>query len=388
MLLPTTRTLKTWLRAGLSHRRQATAAAGAIVLAVGFAAFSTHLVTAGSGRTQTAPQARAQLARAQSADITNTNGDVHPATVGYTQPIAAAPSVSGRTAQVANVANVANVSNVSNVSSSVAGPIKTSLAARNLLVGARSADISFAAMNSQIGPVKVTRVFYSGALPAKFAQGSIGSGVKIIVSYKTPSSNTAAYVKSIPAGVNVEMVFHHEPEADYGSTPAVAGATFVKAFDAEATVIHGANPNTRVAFIGGAYQYRGYPGGAMGVGGYFIPNKADDFYLDSYQRTKIVPAQNDPGVQNFIQTLTKKGHLFDGFTEYGRGVIASGTTFNAAVATARAKVISLDAKYLATLPGVDVWAYWFTTDKASADQWRFTDAASINAWQVVEKANA
>jgi hypothetical protein len=370
----TTRTLKTCLKGWLPHRR-ATAAAGAIALAVGLAASNAHLATASGGRTQTSPEAHGLMASARAADITKDG--VNTATVGRTRT----------STSPAHVANVVNVVNVANVATSNGTPTPTSLAARNLLVGARSADISFATMNSQIGPVKVTRVFYSGALPAKFAQGNIGSGVKIIVSYKTPSSNTALYVKSIPAGVNVEMVFHHEPEADYGSTPAVAGATFVKAFDAEATVIHVANPNMRVAFIGGAYQYRGQPGGSMGLGGDFIPDKADDFYLDSYQRATIVPAQDDPGVQNFIHELTNKGHLFDGFTEYGRGVIASGATFNTAVATARANVISVDAKYLATLPGVDVWAYWFTTDKASGDQWRFTDAASISAWSVVENAN-
>lgn len=260
----------------------------------------------------------------------------------------------------------------------------------SLLVGARSSDTSFASMNTLIGPIAVTRAFYPGTLPATFKQGGVSNGVKIIVSYKTASANTAKYVKSIPAGANVELVFHHEPEGagDYSGVASVAGATFVRAFDAEAAIIHGANPTARIAFAAGGYQYQGGHGGSRGIGGSFIPSHADAYYLDSYQRTTIIPAQTDPRVQNYLHELAKKGHQFNGFTEYGRGVIASGAGFNPAVAKARANVIRLDATYLATLPSVNVWTYWFTTDKASGDQWRFTDAASISAWKTVERANA
>jgi hypothetical protein len=216
------------------------------------------------------------------------------------------------------------------------GVAPTLLTTRNLLVGARSADTTFTSMNSLIGPVKVTRAFYPGALPTKFTYGGVTTGVKIIVSYKSPSSNTALYVKSIPAGVNVEMAFHHEPEGptDYAGDAATGGAAFVKAFNAEATVIHNANPLMRVAFIAGTYQYRGGVNSSRGIGGYFIPSLADDFYGDSYQRSTMTPAQNDPRVQNFIKELAKKGHTFNGFTEYGRGVIASGSGYNQTVATA------------------------------------------------------
>jgi len=254
---------------------------------------------------------------------------------------------------------------------------------RHLLVGAKAGDTTFSNMDAVIGQVKVTRTFYPGALPATFSARDITPGVKIIVSYKHPSANTALYVKSIPRGVNVEMVFHHEAEGphDYPGDPSVAGPAFVKAFDAEAAVIHRANPKMRVAFVGGGYQYKGAPGGTRGLGGYFIPNGADDFYLDSYQRTTMVPAQQDPSLQNYIKELAKKGHQFNGYTEYGRGVIAPGTTSSPAVAAARANVIKVDAAYLKSLPNVDVWAYWFTTDLVNGDQWRFTDAASISAWK-------
>lgn len=262
--------------------------------------------------------------------------------------------------------------------------------ARKLLVGARAADMSFTSMNSLIGPVKVTRAFYSGGLPTKFSAGNVTPGVKIIVSYKAKSANTAAYVKSIPAGTNVSITYHHEPEGptDYAGTAAVAGATFVKEFDAEAAVIHQANPLIRVAFIAGTYQYQGGASSSRGIGGHFIPKLADDFYGDSYQRTTLTPAQKDPRVQNYMKELAAKGKNFNGFTEYGRGVIASGGSYSQTVANARIAVMKADAIYLATLPNVDVWSYWYTTDIASGDQWRFTDTGSINTWLAISKANA
>ena len=268
-------------------------------------------------------------------------------------------------------------------------PTPTPTSTRSLLVGARSSDISFSSMTAQLGPVKITRLFYTGTLPTRFAQGDIPAGVKIIVSYKKASANTTSYVHSVPVGVDVELAFHHEPEGpnDYLGDPSVAGPAFVKAFDAEAATVHAANPSTRIAFIGGAYQYQGGHGGDRGLGGYFMPTTADDYYLDSYQRNTIVAASEDVRVQNFIKELAARHHEFNGFTEYGRGVIPNGGSANADVAAARAAVIKTDATYINTLPNVDVWAYWFTTDKASNDQWRFTDDASLKAWNVVEDAN-
>ncbi len=250
----------------------------------------------------------------------------------------------------------------------------------NLLVGARAADVSFSAMDATIGPVRVTRTFYTGTLPATFSRGTVTAGVKIIVSYKTPSANTASYVKSIPAGADVELCFHHEPEGDYAH-----GADFVKAFDIEADVVHKANPAMHFDYIALGYAYQGGPTSSAGMDGSYVPDKSDFNYVDSYQRSAIQPAQTDPKVQNFIKALHAKGKKFNGFTEYGRGVVAPGASFNQSIATARAKIIAVDATYIKTLPDVNVWAYWYTT--GSAGQWRFTDSASIDAWKTVENAN-
>ena len=378
----------------------------AVALAGGLALTSSHVPSFNRVRAQTS-SGTLDLAHSRSAGgATGMSGiassdtgssDVASAKAVRAKTLLAAPglltanrSTNTSSTSASSAPSASRVVPATSISGGGSAPSAAPAANGSLLVGARSSDTSFVSMNTLIGPIAVTRAFYPGTLPATFNQGGVSNGVKIIVSYKTASANTAKYVKSIPASANVELVFHHEPEGagDYSGVASVAGANFVRAFDAEAAIIHAANPRARIAFAAGGYQYQGGHGGSRGIGGSFIPSRADAYYLDSYQRTTIIPAQADPRVQNYIHELAKKGHKFNGFTEYGRGVIAKGSGFNQAVATARASVIRLDATYLATLPSVNVWTYWFTTDKASGDQWRFTDAASISAWRTVERANA
>lgn len=253
-------------------------------------------------------------------------------------------------------------------------------ASSSLLIGARAQDESFATVNSQTGPVKVTRLFYSGSLPKTFDRQGIPAGVKLIISYKTPDTGVAAYAKSIPAGQDVELAYHHEPEADYPS-----GATFVAEFNRQAGLIHAANRNIPVAFIAGMYQYKS---GLNGYDGSYIPTTQDRSYADSYLPTaaSIVPAQAEVRLTRYRALLAAKGKTWDGFTEYGRGVIRGGAAFDQAVATKRANIIPVDAQWMATTKA-RVWAYWYTTDLASGDQWRFTDTASSNAWRAVAAAH-
>lgn len=245
---------------------------------------------------------------------------------------------------------------------------------RPLLVGARAADVSFATMATETGSVKVTRLFYSGALPTTYSRQGIPTGVKLIISYKTPDTNVSAYVKSIPAGQDVEVCWHHEPEADF-----TTGALFTSVFDKQANLIHAANSKIPVAFIAGMYQYAT---AGHGYSGSFIPTKQDRNYADSYLPTArtIVPAATEPRLTRYRALLAAKGKAWDGFTEYGRGVIRKGAAFDPAVAAARAQTIKVDAAWLPTTTA-RVWAYWFSTDLASGDQWRFTDAGSMTAWR-------
>ena len=259
-------------------------------------------------------------------------------------------------------------------------PLIAPAASTSIFIGARAQDESFATVNSQTGPVKVTRLFYSGSLPKTFNRQGIPAGVKLIISYKTPDTGVAAYAKSIPAGQDVELAYHHEPEGDYPS-----GATFVAEFNRQAGLIHAANRAIPVAFIAGMYQYKS---GLHGYDGSFIPTAQDRSYADSYLPTAalIVPAQTEVRLTRYRALLASKGKTWDGFTEYGRGVIRDGAAFDQAVATKRASVIPIDAQWLATTQA-RVWAYWYTTDLGSGDQWRFTDAASLNAWRTVAAAH-
>ena len=245
------------------------------------------------------------------------------------------------------------------------------------LVGARVNDISWSRANNEIGSLKVTRLFY-GTLPPTFSREGIPSGVTLIVSYKTQNTNVASYMASIPSDQAVQVAYHHEPEGDYAD-----GSTFVSQFNAQEQIAHLANPAVPFVFIGGGYQY-GSPN-RNGYGGDFIPPAADRYYLDSYQRgtagSPIQPASQDPSVQRYITLLNGQGKLFNGFTEYGRGVVDSTHPLTDAMVQQRVKVFAADDTYLHSLPGVLVWSYWYTTDLGSGDQWRLTDATSQHAWR-------
>ncbi|HLL08233.1 MAG TPA: hypothetical protein VK393_06200 [Nocardioidaceae bacterium] len=49
-------------------------------------------------------------------------------------------------------------------------------------MGAKVREISWSRADYEIGPLRVTRRYYSGALPTEFTRAGIPSGVRIIVS--------------------------------------------------------------------------------------------------------------------------------------------------------------------------------------------------------------
>ena len=258
-----------------------------------------------------------------------------------------------------------------------------------IFVGARVKDVSWSRATGELGPIAATRLFYPGALPATFNRGGIPNGVRLIVSYKSASSYTASYVRSIPADADVQVCYHHECEGagDYAGGAATAGAQFVKEFSAQHDAIKAANPAIPVVMIGGSYQYNGGRNSSRGIGGHFLPIKADQFYLDTYQRggadsswNPIQPASQDKGVLNFIKEVESLGRRFNGFTEYGRGVGVYGGPVSAADARRRIEVFAADNIWLRGRRGVNAWCYWYTTDMASGDQWRLLDSASQDAW--------
>ncbi len=241
-----------------------------------------------------------------------------------------------------------------------------------LLVGVRSKN--FEKANSTLGPIAVTRKYYS-KLPAKYKQ-NYPSNVTVIISYVTSSlTNTASYAKSIPSGAKVELVYHHEPEGnhgDYPGDPKTSGAKFVSEFDAQAKVIH-ANSKVPVGFIAGGYQYRN---GGRGAQGYFIPTQADDYYMDSYaQNNALVPSSQNQTVKNYIALLKARGHSFAGFSEYARGTASANSA-------ARIKVLNADNTWLRSI-GAKIWVYWWAPSPQTGANWQFTDAATIAAWKKI-----
>jgi hypothetical protein len=251
------------------------------------------------------------------------------------------------------------------------------------LVGARVGDITWARANSEIGPLRVTRLYYPGALPARFTRSGIPEGVRLIVSYKNRSASTGSYVRSIPASARVEVCYHHEPEGthdDYWGDKTVAGPRFVSEFRAEQATISAANPAIPVVFIGGGYQYSGGAQNSRGIGGHFIPPTADFHYMDTYQTDTIIPASQTPSVRNFIAEVGRKGGRLNGFSEYARGV----APLSSATIQARIKVFATDSAWLRSRPGIRAWCYWNTTDQ-DGRQWRLMDAASQDAWSRVAR---
>jgi len=245
-------------------------------------------------------------------------------------------------------------------------------------VGARFNDLSWQKGARQIGPPHVTRLFYR-QLPKTFSRQGIPDGVLLIVSYKQPTSNVTSYARSIPADEDVQLVFHHEAEADYPS-----GSKFVSQFNAQEQLVKKANPDVPFAFVAGGFAYRK---GQPGYDGSFIPPNADYYYLDSYQRgdgwSQLQPAEKDPSVQRYRSLLAAKGHQFNGFTEYGRGAVDRSHPLTRAMVHQRMKVFAADERYLRSLPEIRVWTYWDTTDRPSGTQWRLTDKKSQKAWRAI-----
>ncbi len=243
--------------------------------------------------------------------------------------------------------------------------------AGGLLVGVRSPEYSEA--KSKLSPIEVTRQYYD-KLPSKYRVKY--PNTRVIISFLNSSpANTAQFVRSIPAGAPVELVYHHEPEGthnDYPGPAAQAGAKFVNEFNAQAQVIH-ANSNVPVAFIGGGFQYRN---GNRGIGGNFIPPTADYYYMDSYQQNAdLRPAAQDQSVTNFRAELSKKGKHFSGFSEYARGTASANPA-------ARVNVLNADNAWLRSI-GARVWVYWWAYSRQTGDNWKFTDSASMSAWKKI-----
>lgn len=283
------------------------------------------------------------------------------------------------------------------------------------LIGFDVARGAWATANATIGPGDTHRMFYTGALPAKFDGDGTPTAVTCIVSYKTQLTQAQAnsYVSSIPGARSVILIFHHEPEGDAVFT---GGADFVKQFKAESDKIRSAQAartdngiNIRMAMCAAGYPYHdngsadvlagNYLKGLGAVSSVSQQPYADLFTKDIYQGQAGLPVPpatsnwnwsskglantswwtnwlalvTDPTVVGTVQPL--------GITEYGVDSEVGNT--------ARYNRIQLDHDYLAAnFPGtassfpLQLWCYWWQSIDVNDAQ--FTDAATITLWQGFE----
>lgn len=231
-----------------------------------------------------------------------------------------------------------------------------------MLIGASRASVDeIAWMETQLGDVEASKVFYSGDLPASYDGSMIPSGMAPIVSFKSNGNgNLAAYIATMPA--NGYLCFHHEPEGgEYAN-----GAAFVTAWTAMRDIAHAARPSIPFGMIAGMYQYRT---AGNGYDGSYIPTDSahmPDFYgVDTYYPTPpvtggvyddFIAMQDDARIARWLSFVAPTGKpLF--CTEYGRGLYgvnevqtfsigspSSGTwalTFNGQTTTSLARTASL-----------------------------------------------
>lgn len=243
------------------------------------------------------------------------------------------------------------------------------------IIGAHS--LNWAQDSATFGPFKDDRIFYPGNPPASFA-GTAGdklpAGVTAVISYKTPTTNVASFVSSIPANRPVIITWHHEPEHD------MAASAFVSEFEQQSNLIRAQHKsNVRVAMIASTYQY---VNGRSGYGCAYIPpaSYVDMYTADAYQPTPTGLA-SDPQWNRWV-TCTSGYGKNRGITEYGLG-----TGKNDAV---REQTLATDDAYLKQhFPNLQIWSYWNVDDsyKGPLRDWRLLDSATQNEWQRIEQGN-
>ena len=255
-------------------------------------------------------------------------------------------------------------------------------------------------VNSQIGPGQTHRLFYSGALPASFDADGTPADVTIVVSYKTQTTNVVSYINSIPAGRQVIVIYHHEPENDYG-----AGSQFVSEFKAQSTLIRAhAGANVKIAMCALGYQYGAGNNADAKAGNYLrgLGPYVDYFTIDVYQGqdgTGKSGAWNwtanglasDPDWLNWLKVVTNASIVGTlrpvGITEYG--------IYDPVGNAARNARLQLDAAYLtSSFPAAGgaisdfplcQWLYWYEANTTPEPV--FTDAATIATWQAIERGS-
>jgi hypothetical protein len=235
--------------------------------------------------------------------------------------------------------------------------------------GANVGSGSWESAELALGPLSNIRLFYSGQLPQSYADVHVPPGVVAWISYKQHSSHDAAFAKSCPP--KTRLIYHHEPENDYGPN----GAQFVKEFVAEYDEMKAANPSIGFGMAAMSYQYAG---GRDGQSGTYLPpaNKTDFYAVDNYE-----PKPNGKGLAadteflNWYNLVKDRGKPIS-FAEYGVGVNPIGYTTDQ-WSSLRAQTFRADEAWMST-HRIASLLYWYNT--GSQGDWKFHDTASEAAW--------
>lgn len=239
---------------------------------------------------------------------------------------------------------------------------------------------SWDAAKAALGPITARRIFHTGGLPSSYSKENLllpATGEKVLgfISYKSiNAANDAAFAKSCPDGTRI--IYHHEPENDYGGN----GAQYVSEFKQAYTILKDANPKVLVGTGALTYQYAS--GEKWGANGSYLPPVTHcDFYgADDYVEKISAGAGGLGSNAEFLAwyNMVKDRGKPLAFCEYGRGVNAVGYTTDQ-WATLRPQVMANDDAWLKAHPGFQAILYWYNTGPKG--DWRFYDQGSKDQWR-------
>ena len=257
-------------------------------------------------------------------------------------------------------------------------PAATSIAS---LVGARVFD--WRSANQDVGPLQTQRVYHH-ELPASFRdtqESGLPSGVVPVVSFDGPSTNVAAYVRSVNR--RVILIFRFNPEGR------MSAADFTSVFEEQSSLIRSVhNPNVRVAASAQVYQYQAGVNAAAARCAYIPPPAYVDYYLAAvYEPYLQGLTGTDHGGFVVWQHCTNGLGRPRGLVEYGLGLGIEGSR-SCQPESERTRVMRADMGYLRdSLPDLELLEYWWTTSAADppcSRSWQFAAGSSTGSlWRAI-----
>ncbi len=244
-------------------------------------------------------------------------------------------------------------------------------------IGAQAWDWGQA--NSRIGPLGSDKLFYGPTepLPTRWPRGSYGLPRRAlaIIAYKVPTKHVLSFVRSIPRGRPVTMVFWQEPESH------MTASHFLPEFERQSRLIRSAHrSNVKVAFDANIWRYqRQYPGSYNCQ--YVPPPKYVDYYYgDAYEfNDETLEAQ--PQFRRWAHCTSHRDRR-RGLAEYGLSDCQGDAH--------RARTLIIDIAYLRrNFPGLRVLSYWWDDTSPNAGMnchtdWQFTGPKTVGAWRALE----